>query len=56
MIPSIDLGYAGKIPSSSGLANESEISIADDKKSERLQVSSYLSIDKLNVGGSTTAL
>jgi len=31
----MDLAYAGKIPSSCGLANESEISLHnDDKKSE----------------------
>lgn len=33
-IPNLDLVYSGKIPSSSGLVNESEMSIMDGIKSD----------------------
>jgi ankyrin repeat protein len=35
-LPNLDLTYAGKIPSSSGLANQSEISISEYESSARM--------------------
>jgi hypothetical protein len=44
-IPNLDLPYAGKIPSNSGLANQSEISIQEFESSRPVRSEK---LDKLN--------